>query len=80
MKISKSLSEMIYDELDGACEYIDKAIEYKQDHPQLADALAKLSNEEMGHMKILHDHVTALIEQERKEHGEPPVAMMAVYE
>ena len=38
-----------------------------------------LSNEEMKHMQLLHNQVVKLIDTYRKEHGEPPEAMLAVY-
>jgi hypothetical protein len=34
----------------------------------------------MGHMEKLHQEVTELIEEYRKEHGEPPKDMMVLYE
>lgn len=80
MKIIKRLSEMIDDELDGACEYAKCAVKYKVEYPELAETFYKLSGEEMGHMQILHDRVTALIKKEREEHGEPPANMLAVYD
>ena len=39
-----------------------------------------LSGEEMKHMQILHNQVTKLIENYRKEHGDPPAAMLALYD
>ena len=80
MKIIKKLSDMIEDEIEGAREYAKKALEYKDEHRALADTLYALSLEEMGHINRLHTEVVKAIEEYRKEHGEPPGAMMAVYE
>ena len=80
MKIIRELSEMILEETDGADTYITCALEYRDEYPKLGDLFYKLSTEEMQHVNALHDMVVFFIENYRKEHGEPPVAMMAVYE
>jgi rubrerythrin len=80
MRIIQILSERIEEELSDAKEYAELACQYKEEYPQLAKTLYDLSNEEMRHMDMLHLEVTALIKKHREEHGEPPPAMMAVYE
>ena len=39
----------------------------------------KLSTEEMQHVKALHDMIVAMIEEYKRDHGEPPADMLAVY-
>jgi len=80
MKIIKCLSEKIEDELSDAQEYIDLAMRWKTDEPDTADLFYELSVEEMGHMEKLHKEVSELIEDYRKEHGEPPKDMMVLYD
>lgn len=80
MKIIKCLSELIDEELSDSQKYIDLAMKWKQDEPDTADLFYELSIEEMGHMEKLHQEVTELIEEYRKEHGEPPRDMMVLYE
>lgn len=80
MKIIKELSEMIEEELEGACEYAKEAIKHKEDHPTLAKVFYDISLEEVNHIERLHGEVVRLIAEHRREHGEPPAAMMAVYE
>ena len=80
MKIIKCLSELIEDELHDADHYIDLAMRWKADEPDTADLFYELSTEEMGHMEKLHKEVTELIEEYRKEHGEPHKEMMVLYE
>ena len=80
MKIIKCLSEKIEDELEDAQGYIDLAMRWKQDEPDTADLFYELSVEEMGHMEKLHEEVAELIEEYRKQHGEPPKEMMTLYE
>ena len=80
MKIIKCLSEKIADELNDANDYIDLAMKWKNDEPDTADLFYELSVEEMGHMEKLHEEVAELIEEYRKENGEPPKEMMVLYD
>ena len=80
MKIIKGLSEKIEDELQDAADYIDLAMRWKQDEPETAELFYELSTEEMGHMEKLHKEVSELIEEYRKEHGDPPKEMMTLYD
>ena len=80
MKIIKCLSEKIEDELHDAEEYIDLAMKWKSEEPETAELFYTLSTEEMGHVDKLHQEVTELIEEYRKEKGEPPKDMMVLYE
>ena len=52
---------------------------YKDDYPVAAKAFYTKSTILMDSIKGQHDAVVALIEAHRKEKGEPPAPMMAVY-
>ena len=80
MKIIKKLSEFIEDELDGAEEYIEDALLYKEEYPMIAKTLFDISIEEMKHVDMLHNDVVDIIEKYKREHGDPPEAMAAIYE
>lgn len=80
MKIIQTLSDNIEDELKGAKCYIKLALETKTEYPSLSKALYTISTQEMEHVKMLHDNVVEIIKDYREEHGEPPSAMMAVYD
>lgn len=79
MKIIIKLVDLIDDELSGAKDYIKMARREKSEHPSLANTFATLAEAEMGHVKALHEEVAKIIDDIRDREGEPPAAMMAVY-
>lgn len=80
MKIIAWLTEQIEDEIHDVKEYAKMAAELKEEHPGLAQVLYNISTQEDTHQAMLHAEVVKIIENHRKMHGEPPAAMMAVYE
>ena len=80
MKLIECLSELIEDEIEDAGHYIDLAMKWKDDYPDTADLFYELSTEEIGHMQKLHTEVVELIDDYRKEKGEPPKEMMFIYD
>ena len=80
MKLIKELCEMIAEEVEGAECYAKKALMFKEERPELAKTFFTLSNEELGHVNLLHASVVKMIEEYRSEHGEPPAGMLAVYD
>lgn len=79
MKIIKCMTENIECILDMAETNIMKAIEFKNDYPVAAKAFYNESVTLMDSIKGQHDAIVALIDAYRKEKGEPPEPMMAIY-
>lgn len=80
MKVIKMLSEMIEDTIDCAEDYVKAAIEWKEEYPDVAKTLVSLSENEMSNMASLHSTVAKVITDYRRENGDPPKPMMAVYD
>ena len=79
MKVIKCLSENIECTLDAAEENIKKAVMYKDEFPIAAKAFYNQSVILMDSIKGQHDAVVSLIENYKKDKGEPPAPMMAIY-
>ena len=79
MQIIKDLSESIECALDMAADDMKKAILSKDEYPVASRAFYNESTVLMDSIKLKHDAVVALIEGYKKEKGEPPAPMMAIY-
>lgn len=80
MKLIRDLEEMIEDEIRDIKKYAKMAAQVKDEHPALAQTLYNISVQEDAHHAALHNEVVKIVEDYRRNHGEPPAAMMAVYE
>ena len=80
MKLIRDLEEMIEDEIHDVEKYAKMAAQVKDEHPALAQVLYNISVQEDAHQAALHNEVVRIVEEYRRTHGEPPAAMMAVYE
>ena len=80
MKIIEKIVDRIDEEIHDCKEYAKLAAEVKDMHPALSHVLFTISTQEDVHHAMLHEQVVKLIDQYRREHGDPPAAMMAVYE
>lgn len=80
MKLIKHMIEQMHEELEGAKEYIECAMNHKTDHPVIANMYYEMSLTEIAHFESLHKSVVSLIDEVKAKGEEPPIAMMAIYE
>lgn len=80
MKLIRELEELIEDEIHDVKKYAKMAAELKQEYPALAQVLYTISTQEDSHQAAIHAEVVKIIENYRKSNGEPPAAMLAVYD
>ena len=80
MQIIRYLEDAISDEIEDVKDYAMKAAELKDQFPGLAQTLYTISTQEANHQAMLHAEVVKIIDEHRRTHGEPPAAMMAVYD
>ena len=80
MRIIKKLAEMIDDEIDGAIEYAEDAVLYKDSMPEIGRMFAELADEELGHVGRLHDAVAEIIKEARDSGKTVPPGMAEMFE
>ena len=80
MKIIEKISDRIAQEIECAEEYATCALKYKEERPQLAEVYFRIANEKIGHINLLHGQVVAIIDEYKKQHGEPSEAMKMLYD
>ena len=79
MKKIEDLSKKIENEITMANDYMKCAIDIKEADPVTAETYYKIAFNKMNDMNALHDRVAAIIEEYRKEHGDPPESMRTLY-
>lgn len=80
MKLIRDLEEYIDDEIGDIKKYAKMAIAVREEYPSLAQTLYTISTQEDMHQAAIHGEVVKIIQEHRKQHGEPPAPMMAVYD
>lgn len=80
MEEIKQLVERMEEELEDAKTYADLASEHKGENNGLSALYLELATQETKHMEMLHDKAVELITSHRRDHGEPPAAMLAVWD
>lgn len=80
MKIIQRLTDMIEEEVSDSIRYAKCANEKKSEYPQLAKVFYDLSTDEMRHMNLLHNEVVSIIDEYKRNNGDPPIEMQAVYD
>lgn len=80
MKLIKDLEELIEDEICDVKKYAKMAVELKDENPSLAQVLYTISTQEDSHQASIHTEVVKIINEYKRTKGEPPAAMMAVYD
>ena len=80
MIVIANVSDTIEELLNLAEEHIEYAHEIREEYPNLAQNYYSMSISEITCIASLHEQVVKLIEDYRREHGDPPERMMGRYE
>lgn len=79
MKKIEKISKKIEHLMDLADEYAECALYEKETDINLAKAYNSASIQFMDIVKLLHNAVVNIIDDYRREHGEPPADMLVIY-
>lgn len=80
MKLIRTLEEYISEEISDIKKYARLAADLKAEHPTLAQVLYNISTQEDSHQAALHNEVVKIIEEYKRNHGEPSSIMKAMYD
>ena len=80
MVIIQNISHDIKEKIHDADKDIRKAIDIKYEYPSLANDYYEFSVERMQEAMDLHSEVVKIIDEYRKENGEPPATMSALWD
>ena len=79
MRLIEELSDLISEEIDDAERYAKRALDHRDAQPGVAKLFNTLAMQELDHAESLHGVVVDVIAEYKRDHGEPPADMMAVY-
>ena len=80
MKIIQEISDKIDKEIDNAECYALDALRYKEEKPILSETSLRLAKQRLSDINILHAQVVSVIDEYKKDKGEPPEAMKILYD
>lgn len=72
--------DFIRDEIEGAEEYAETALEYKALDKPMADAAYTAAMQELSHVDMWHAQVVRMIKEHNATGKETPAGMMDVYQ
>jgi uncharacterized protein Yka (UPF0111/DUF47 family) len=80
MKIMKDIISHMSDTMNEAEDYLSEARLIKEEYPTLFNTYIKLAEEHCQHYLSLHTAVVAIINDYRRNKGEVPPTMKAIYD
>lgn len=79
MQLIADMVDEIMEEYDGAEKYAKKAVRFQTDRPALSRKYLNMAKQELEHGDNLHAEIVAVVQEYRAKNGQPPEAMMMVY-
>lgn len=79
MKLISDLADSMADEVHDAKHRVKAAIEVKAEHPEIAKRHIEIAVQELAHADKDHTSAVELITAYRRDNGEPPADMLAIW-
>ena len=76
MRLIKDITEDMMEEIHDAKHRIERAMEFKLLYPDIARRESEIAEQELVHAEKDHKSVTELIEEYKRNKGEPPEYML----
>lgn len=76
----KEIIQDIREMLECAEDYAKEAVKHKHQYPDLASTYARIAQDDLAHVDMLHKHAVSMIEDYQRNDGEAHAAMKAVWD
>lgn len=80
MQLIADMIDEIMEEYKGAEAYAKKAVQFQTERPALSRKYLNMAKQELEHGDNLHGEIVVIIQEYRAKNGQPPEAMMKVYD
>lgn len=76
----KEIIQDIRSMLESGEDYAREAVKHKHQYPDLASTYARIAQDDLAHVEMLHRHAAEMIEQKERSGAEAPASMRAIWE
>lgn len=76
----KELIQDIQNILESGEDYAREAVKHKHQYPDLASTYARIAQDDLAHVDMLHKHAVSMLEDYQRNDGEAHAAMKAVWD
>lgn len=76
----KEIIQDIREMLECAEDYAKEAVKHKHQYPDLASTYARIAQDDLAHVDMLHKHAVSMIDEYQRNGKEAPASMKAIWD